>query len=445
MQNRAAHLRCILVGAFLCLIGLSACADKDNAIGSTVKGDRVAVMDSTKKVDSDKDLVGQKPELSDPTSNSSWPQAGYDSTHVMPNANVGDNLHEVWRADLGAGSGSDFKLLARPIVADGHVFTMDAQGVVLAFSAKDGSKIWEFDTAPENSDENEIGGGIGIEGDVLYATTGFGEVLALKADSGKVLWRKPLFNPLRAAPTIIGDRVYAVSIDNQLNALDARTGDVLWHHNGIAESATLMGASNPATINDSVVVAYSSGEIFNLRAENGRVSWNYGLTTPTQVGALPAIADIRGLPIIDRGRVFAISHSGRMASIDLRTGDRVWENDIGGINTPVVSGDTIFVLSNDGQLLAVTRESGRILWTQELQHQEDPDDHDSDPVYWTGPTLGGGKLWLTNSLGQLVSFSVTDGSQLNSIDLDKPSFIPPVIADGVMYVVTDNGSLVALR
>lgn len=426
------------------LIGLSACTS-ENKIGSTVKGTRVAVMDNTKALEADKDLASQKPELGEATANISWPQAGYDPTHILPNANVADNPTEIWRADIGAGSDSNFKLLARPVIADGHVYTMDAQGVVSSFDAKTGNKLWSFDTTPPDRDENAIGGGVGVDGDTVYATTGFGEVLALKAGDGTVRWRKLLLNPLRAAPTIASERVYVVSIDNQLQALDARTGDALWHHNGIAESATLMGASNPAVVNDSIVVAYSSGEIYNLRAENGRASWDYGLTTPTQVGALPAIADIRGLPVIDRGRVFAIGHSGRMAAIDQRTGDRIWENDIGGINTPVISGDTVFVLSNDGQLIGISRESGRIMWVRELQHLEDPEDHDSDPVFWTGPTLGGSKLWLTNSMGQMVSFAAADGSELATIDLSDPSYIPPVIADGVIYAVTDNGYLVALK
>lgn len=34
-----------------------------------------------------------------------------------------------------------------------------------------------------------------------------------------------------------------------------------------------MGASNPAVADDNLVVAYSSGEIFDLRTQNGRVAW----------------------------------------------------------------------------------------------------------------------------------------------------------------------------
>jgi len=424
---------------------LTACSSTAKPIGSTVKGTRVAVMEETKGATPDKDLQDTKPQLLPVFENAAWPQAGYDAVHVMPNAALADHPHEIWRADIGNGSDSDFKLLARPVVSHGLIYTMDSRGLISAFETKNGHEVWEFNTTPEDQEEDTMGGGLGVDGDTVYATTGFGEVIALSADNGKVKWRHSLMKPVRAAPTIADGRVYGVTIDNELTALDAGTGDMLWRHNGIAESATLMGASNPAVVGDSVVIAYSSGEIYNLRAENGRVSWNYALSTATQVGALPAIADIRGLPVIDRDRVIAIGHSGRIASIDHRTGDRDWETDIGGINTPIADGDTVFILSNDNQLVALTRESGRIIWVHELQKRADPKEKDSDKLSWTGPILAANRLWLTNSLSQLVSFATDDGNQVDVIDIGDPSYITPIVADRTIYVVTNKGELVALK
>lgn len=440
--RKAAGASCVLLVAALML---AACGTGGDKIGSTVKGTRVAVMENIKAIQPDTGLDGLHPDLPEMVANASWPQAGYDVTHVMPNAAVPVHPQILWTADAGEGSSGDFKLLARPIISGGRVFTMDAQGLVSAFDTRSGDLIWEFDTTPENRDENAIGGGLATANGTVYATTGFGEVLALNTTDGAVKWRRMLQNPLRAAPTVAGGRVFVVSIDNELQALDARTGEPLWHHNGISESATLMGASSPAVVGDSVIVAYSSGEIYSLRTENGRAAWSYALTTPTQVGALPAIADIRGLPVLDHGQVFAVSHSGRMASIDQRSGDRSWENDVGGITTPVVAGDTVFVLTTDDHLLAVARDSGRVMWVKDMQHFATPNDHTTDPVYWSGPVLGHSLLWMTNSLGQLVSFSPGDGSTIDTIDIGAPSYIPPVIAGGVIYVVADDGTLVALH
>lgn len=440
-------LKSLLAIAFVLsvLLSLGACSGADNKIGTTVKGTRVAILDNTKTLKADADLQENKPSLSRSIDNSQWLESGYDTAHVIPNADIALHPQILWSADIGEGSSSDFKLLTRPIVAGDFVFTMDSQGLISAFDTKTGKLKWQFDTTPLDRDGKAIAGGLASNGTTLYATTGFGEVLALAANNGAVKWRNLLLNPLRAAPTVLDGRVFVVSIDNELQVLDARRGNILWHHNGIAESATLMGASSPAIVGDSVVVAYSSGEIFNLRAENGRASWNYSLTTPTQVGALPAIADIRGLPVIDRGQVYVISHSGRMASIDERTGERAWENEIGGITTPLLTSDTIFVLSTDDQLIAVERNSGRVIWVKDMQHLLDPADTESDHIYWSGPILGHDLLWMTNSLGQLVSFSPDNGATIETIDLGDPSYIPPIIAKGIMYVITDNGKLIALH
>lgn len=64
-------------------------------------------------------------------------------------------------------------------------------------------------------------------GDQVYVTTGFGEVVALKAADGRIVWRKMLGKPFRAAPTLADGRVFVVSIDNELSALSATNGEIL--------------------------------------------------------------------------------------------------------------------------------------------------------------------------------------------------------------------------
>ncbi len=442
-MNRKALNRAVLLSA---AVALAACGGTKNKIGSTVKGERIAVIEQTKAIEPDKELAASvKPTLPREVVNLSWPQAGYDSQHAVPNAQASVTPGILWKADIGAGSSSDFKLIAHPVAARGYVFTMDAEGRVRSFDAETGQRVWETDTTPKGSDEPAMGGGLAIDGDTLYATTGFGDVYALEMKTGKTKWQRSLQKPLRAAPAVFDNRVYVVSVDNDLNAVDATDGQVLWRQSGITESAALMGAASPAVQGDVVIVAYNSGELFGLRTQNGRVSWNYTLAAPAQVGALPAIADIRGLPVIDRGQVFAISHSGRIAAIDQRTGERIWESEIGGINTPVVARDTVFIFGNDSQLIALDRKSGRPIWVSNLQKNEDPADKASDRVVWTGPILAGEKLWMVNSMGTLTSFSPETGATETKIDLGRPVYLSPIVVNKTFYVVTDDGKLIALR
>ena len=419
-------------------------SDGESRATAAEEAKRVPVLDSAKKLTPDTGLENTKPAIPAMALNKDWPQAGGNAQHNVTNPALLPLPQEMWHADIGYGSNNTYKLLARPVVSEGRIFVLDARGFVSAFNVNDGTKIWNITTTP-NDHEESMGGGLGIEKGVVFVTTGLGDIVALRAADGQLLWRKTLGKPFRAPPTLADGRVFVVSMDNELDVLAAKDGAVLWHHNGIAENATLMGASSPAVEDDNVIVAYSSGEIFNLRAQNGHIAWMDVLAAPAQVGALPAIADIRGLPVVDRGLVFAVSHSGRMAAIDLRTGDRAWEADVGGTNTPAIGGDTLFVLSNDSELMAQTREGGRILWIKQLQRLTDPTDHDSKPLFWAGPLLAGGKLWLTNSLGQLVAFAPENGAERVKIRLGGSFFIPPVVADGTLYVINDDARLTALR
>ncbi len=142
------------------------------------------------------------------------------------------------------------------------------------------------------------------------------------------------------------------------------------------------------------------------------------------MGALSSLADIHGRPVIDRGRVFAVSHSGRMVAIDLRTGDRVWEQDIGGTQGPWVAGDYVYVLSNDVRLLCMTWKDGRVRWATQLPRYDNPEKK-RDPIKWAGPILAGDRLIVISSDGVAFSVSPYTGKALGTIDFPYGVFVDP--------------------
>jgi outer membrane protein assembly factor BamB len=364
--------------------------------------------------------------------------------HAMGHPALPEKLSRVWETSVGEGSSRYTRVMSQPVIAGGRVFAMDGGVQVSALDAATGGRIWRVDLKPEEMRGNAFGGGPCFWSGRLYVATGYAQVLALDPADGKVLWRQNVSAPVHSAPTVVDGRLFAVTVDNELNALDAADGHRLWSHNGIPETAGLLGGASPAAEGEIVVAAYTSGELFALRVENGRVAWSDSLASTRNVNAVAGLANIRGRPVIDRGRVFAVSHSGRMAAIDLRTGDRVWEQPIASSHSPWVVADYVFVLANDNQLVCLTRKEGKVRWVRQLQRFED-EKAKTDPILWAGPVLGGNRLIAVSSIGRAASVSPYNGELLGEQAVSASGYLGPVIAGNTLYLLTDDANLSAYR
>ena len=409
-----------------------------------IPGERISVLALEKQLEPDPDLASLQVTLPPPAVNVNWPQASGGPTHAVGHPALGETLKQAWQVTIGEGSSLYGELLSGPVVANGVVYVKDSKTLVSAYKAEDGDQLWQIDVAPEDNDNQAWGGGVSYDDGKLFVTTGYGQVLALNAADGKELWRTTLAVPMREAPTVADGRVLAVDVDNEIFALSEATGEKQWNYAGIPETAELAGGSSPAVENGTAVVPFSSGELVALRMENGRTVWQDSLAATRRFDAISTLADIHGRPVIDRGRVIAVSHSGRVASIDLRTGERAWEQEVGGSYTPWVAGDFIYLLSTAGEVICLTRADGRVRWLTQLDQWQDMEDKE-DPIHWAGPVLAGDRLILIGSQGEAWSLSPYTGKALGRIELPEGSFLSPVVADSTLYLMTNDGQLTALR
>jgi outer membrane protein assembly factor BamB len=408
-------------------------------------GERIPVLNYETRAVAEPELQDLAVVLPAPQANAEWPQSGGSASKSNGHLALPETLSVGWSASIGAGSTGTRRLNAGPVVMGGRVYTMDTAGQVRAFDARSGALSWSAKIVlPKKSSDAAFGGGVGGADGRIFATTGFGIVAAFDAGTGTELWRQKIGSPLRGAPTISGNRVFVLTQDNQIHTLSADKGEPLWDVAGTVEVAGLLGAGAPAVALDTVVVGFSSGELNALRAENGRTVWSDALARTGRSTAMAALSDIDASPVIDRGRVFAIGHGGRMAALELATGQRVWERNFAGTSTPWVAGEFIFVVTTEGEVVCLTRGEGKVRWVLQLQHYRNAKKK-SDPIQWSGPVLASDRLLVAGSNKQMVAISPFDGKLLTTIKLGAPAFQPPVVADNVAYLLTDNGKLTAYR
>ena len=407
-------------------------------------GERISVLGLDRSVEPDPQLANLGVTLPAAAVNPDWPEPGGNPAHVMGNPALGSPVKRLWDRGIGDGSSRYTRVMSQPVIAKGQVFAMDGGVQVSALDAAGGHKIWQVDLKPDKLRGTAFGGGPCFWNDRLYVATGFAEVVALDPSNGTVIWRQNVGSPVHAAPTVADNRIFVVTVDNELIALSAQDGSRLWSHNGIPETAGLLGSASPAVEGENVVVAYTSGELFALRVENGRPVWSENLASGRNLNAISAMADIHGRPVVDRGRVFAVSHSGRMMAIDLRNGAHVWEQDMASSNQPWCVGDFVFMLVNDNEMVCLTRNEGKVRWAQPLPHYED-EKKKEDPIRWAGPVLGGNQLIALSSTGVAMYVSPLTGEILGKNDLSDRCYLGPVIADSTLYMLTDDANLSAYR
>ena len=428
--------------------GLAACSAFDffgDTPEKTLPGERIAILVEQTSLKPDEQETPAEILLPAPTSNSEWPQAGGYANHAMHHIKVGDGISRAWTTSIGAGSDEEERLNTQPILANGRLYTMDAKTRVSAFDARSGQRQWSVELTPaEEKGEGHISGGLAYDGGRVFVTTGFAEILALDAASGQVQWRRNIGEPMRAAPTARGNRVFVVTLTNQLLALNAVTGETLWSYSAIEETTNLLGTASPAVESGVVVAAFSSGELVALRVENGRELWSDSLTVARRASSIATLGAIRGRPVIDRGIVLAVSNSGLMVAVDLRSGRRIWEREIASVESPWVAGDFVFVLSSKAELAAVGRRNGRIYWVTALPLWEDPEDREGR-INWTAPILAGDRLIVAGSTGEALSVSPYTGQILGAEEMPDKVSVPPIVANETIYFLSDDGDLVAYR
>ena len=412
--------------------------------------ERISILTSTQDLQADNAIAGIRVALPEPYRNGNWAQPGGNSSHSVQHLALGGSLQKAWRTNIGKGNQSYERIITGPVAADGRVFAVDVRGYVTAVSLDSGRKLWTAEIRTGERSDVGFGGGVAYAGGAVYATSGYGVVVALDAASGRELWRFKGSVPFRGAPTVTGGpatpggKVFAVTHDNMMMALDSQTGEQLWDQVGITESSGMLGAASPAFENGTVIMALSSGELVAMRSENGRILWQDSLTASRRLTPLATLADIDASPVIDKNKAYALSHAGRMVAIDMRTGERSWEADVAGVNTPWIAGNFGFLTTIDGQVISVALGDGRVRWVTQLQRFLDQEKR-RELVKWNGPVLAGDRLLVTSSHGYVLSVSPYSGKVISGDKMAGGSSTPPIVVDGTLIVLTDNGDLVAYR
>jgi outer membrane protein assembly factor BamB len=424
----------LIMGAGL-VLALAACAQKEVIL----EGERLSVRS---------DLAAEAPDDGQPapataseTANRSapislpaqssaadWTHRGANARHLMPHAALSAAPQRVWSVTIGEGSSRKNRISAAPVVSAGRVFTMDG-GVTVAATSTAGAPIWSADlTANFDRGGGQSSGGLAVGGERLFATTGYGELVALDAATGSILWRQELDTLVSGAPATDGNVVYVSGRDGSAWALSAKDGKVIWRVVGTAGITGYVGSAAP-TISDRVVIFPSSGGelLAVLKIGNGTPVWRSSLAGRRLGRAYAFSPDITG-------------------ALDASSGEQIWSVEEGALGPVAVGGGSVFLVNDEASLVRLDASTGEVIWVVPMPYFTDEKVKRRKGIYaHYGPVLAGGRVVVVSSDGLLRAFDPKDGSLTHTAEIPGGAATQPAVAGGALFVVGTEGQLHAFR
>jgi len=338
-------------------------------------------------------------------------------------------LQTAWSASAGNGSGKYYGELTLTLAPDA-LFAADVKGRIYAFDPARGSRIWTADT------KKRVIAGPSVSGNAVFAGTMDGEVVAVKRADGAALWSSQLASEALSPPAGDGDRVFMRSGDGKIYGLDATSGAQQWATDRSEPSLTLRGLSAPVVVGNRVYIGLDNGRVLAMRASDGQVAWEQVVTAPTGRNELERITDIDAPLLADGGELYAASFGGEIACLDADTGQILWRHALKSYSGIARIDNTLVVTDDDGTLWGLDATSGTELWKNtDLKYRQL-----SAPAVFKGYVVAGdykGYLhWFDAKDGKLVARTRVGGD---------PIRIAPVAGDDLLYVLSSNGRIAAIR
>lgn len=257
---------------------------------------------------------------------------------------------EVWRTPV------DAPIHGPPTVRDGRVFAITLADTLYALQTTDGAELWTYQSV------GEVASLVGtaapaVDQNIVVAGFRSGELVALRANTGRELWNDSLasrrrtdevanISQIAAAPVIDRGRVFAIGNGGVMVAVDLNTGRRIWE-TGIG------GLNRPWVAGNHLYVITDNNELVSLSRDNGGIHWIVELPAwenpEKRRGPLlwsgPVLVGDRLVVTSSRGEALALSpYSGRtLGSIEVAQRISV---------SPIAADGSLFFLSDDAMLLA---------------------------------------------------------------------------------------------
>lgn len=311
-----------------------------------------------------------------------------------------------------------------------EIVVADSRGNVQAMQAGSGAVLWQASVG------KGISAGVGSDGNTVAVVTDRNELVALHG--GKEQWRVPLETRVYTAPLVAGGRVFVLGADRSLAAFDAGNGYRLWLQRSRAgDDAMVLRQASLLTAAGGALLAGVAGRVVAFNPDNGTPLAQMNLASSRGGTDVARISDVLAPASREGGNLCARTFHAGVSCVSLANGgSTVWTQPSAG--SFGVSGDAQMVVGTDdsGNVVAWDRANGNPVWT-------------NTTLRYRGlgaPLVAGNAVVVGDAQGYVHVLSRQGGALANRLATDgAPIRVAPVLSSGQVIVVGSKGTITAVQ
>lgn len=358
------------------------------------------------------------------------------AAHVGNAPAMDPDLGLAWVANVG-----DNIFMTSPIISGGRVVIastdedFSGKAHVYGFDAKTGKLAWKFKSA--NSIKNTIAADDGI----VFAQNILGDLYALSAADGKLLWQAKI--PVPGVPGLfeglIADKgIVHAGTGRGLAAYEAKTGKCLWQNAGWSQHD---GCSTTLALGNGVLIGGANWDaLYGNDATTGKLLWSARKNDLRFRGGAAAI----------HGDMFYIISGNYFSEMETQSGKPLRSKKLPftmkTISVPLVT-DTAIIFGTDTEgLVALDRNTLEILWKCAIEPAlvlNAPYSTQGSRCVSTSPVLVGKVVYFAASDGTFRGVDQETGKVVWSFKTGAPSFSTIAVSGNTLFAADFSGNVYA--
>ena len=390
---------------------------------------------SSKSVYSKEISLTKKISISNPRKNLSWKMSSLNQQNFLGNIYLSGIDNIFLKKKIGKNKFPISKIISSPLVFENNIIFSDNNGTIFNIN-QNGEINWKkniYKKIYKKVYKNLV---FSIYQNNIYVADNIGFIYSIGLNNGKLVWIKNHGIPIKSNIKIYKNKIFLINQDNRILCFNTKNGSKIWDIRSVPSFIKLQNFLSSAISKQGDVIAInSSGDLFKVNANNGKIDWSLNTLESTLAHATDFFKSSE-IVIIDDNIIFSSKSS--IFSYNLNTGYTNWKQEVSSIGAPIIDGKNIFILTDNGYFVIIDKDTGilisstNILKILKKRKQE---------TKITGFIMGSGKIYSVTSNGYLIVSSPVSGKVEYFKKIGDPVTSAPIINNGKLYILSRNSSI----